>query len=119
MTALQTLIQALREAKSKSTPVVSWYVHTHDRTIRGPFCRWFQILEPETEEIQRGKVCRASFEHDLEYFASAANELPKLLKVLEVQQKALAFFMDTYPDSTQTYVISSEAIAECEVLCGK
>jgi hypothetical protein len=48
----------------------------------------------------------------------AANELPKLLKVIEVQQKAMAFFMDTYPDSTQTYVISSEAIAECERICG-
>jgi hypothetical protein len=73
MTIPPEKIEALLEAQAKSTPVVAWYAHTEDLTIRGPWNRWFKVSGPTFEHQCNGKVVRADAERDVEFLTLAAN----------------------------------------------
>jgi hypothetical protein len=77
-----TDLKKLREILDKSTPVVAWYAHEYDNTVRGPWNRWFKIDGPTEPEVQNGRVCRASAENDVKYAAMALTEFPRLLDCL-------------------------------------
>ena len=78
------LLAELKDLASKSTQVVGWYPHGYDRTVQGPFCRWFTCSEvlPEYEKHV------GSVENDVRYCAAAMNAVPALVGYIE-ELKAL------------------------------
>lgn len=73
------IIKRLKELKAKSTPVVGWYPHTD--TVRGPWNRWFQVLNPETHRENGGHPhTLPPGSDDVEYCAAAMTHAPELIK---------------------------------------
>lgn len=73
---LRLSINKIKEVISKSTPVVNWYAHTEDKTVRGPFGRWF-TASGEDKHL-------ANINNDVEYCAMAMTILPEMVE--EIQQ---------------------------------
>ena len=74
---LKLSIDKIKEYISKSTPVVNWYAHTEDKTVRGPFGRWF-TASGEDKHL-------ADIRNDVEYCAIAMTILPDIIYQLEQQ----------------------------------
>ncbi len=86
--SLDTLLAELKELKEKSTPVVAWYAHPGQ--VRGPFNRWFEITDvlPEHEKDVGKKA------DDAAYAAAAMNEVPRLVKIIEILHTVVKYYAE-------------------------
>ena len=77
------LVENLREKEKKSTPVVGWYDHVD--TVRGPWNRWFKVLNPETERQEGTKYPHTlpPGSDDVAYCAAAMNAGPHLIEAYD------------------------------------
>ena len=81
-TLSEEYLTKLKELCKKSTQVVGWYAHGYDRTVRGPFCRWFTCSEVSPEYQKHV----ASVYDEVEYCAAAMNSMPALLELLDQKE---------------------------------
>jgi len=77
-------LQMLKELEKNSTQVVGWYAN--GGTVRGPFCRWFEVTKVAPEHDKDVGTAEA----DVRYCAAAMNYLPKLVERIEELEAILA-----------------------------
>ena len=69
---------------------MAWYAHTYEKQVRGPWNRWFQVLEPhESETTAHSGLVRADAADDVEWAAFAMNNLPRFRAALEITTNVL------------------------------
>ena len=110
---LKLSIDKIKEVISKSTPVVNWYAHTEDKTVRGPFGRWF-TASGEDKHL-------ASINNDVEYCAMAMTVLPELVKEIQQLKQQLEDAVEViefYGDKdTYEYITSKSLIMNIKENC--
>ncbi len=78
--SIEQLIKELKLLKLNSTDVVCW--RSCCDTVRGPFNRWFQVLNPD-RKIQGKDIIVAHGSNDAKYCAAAMNAVPDLIIEIE------------------------------------
>jgi len=97
---LKLSIDKIKEVISKSTPVVNWYAHTEDKTVRGPFGRWF-TASGEDKHL-------ANINNDVEYCAMAMTILPEMVEEIQHLKQQLDDLQSSFNDRVKVIELQNE-----------
>lgn len=96
-------VQKIKEAKDKSTLVVSWYAHSQfdgyhpgQATVRGPFGRWFRVSGGDNgigDPVNCPTPVADMFD-DAKYAALALNSVPRFIQEREELKRRLKIAED-------------------------